>query len=167
MILQSRLATLAILSGCFLLEGCNSVKKTLGIDRDPPDEFSVIPSNPVLEMPPEFFVLPTPQPGVARPQEVREMDARKAKLLGSSAVGKGAASPAQEALLEMAGAEKEKHDIRKEIDEESHIERVKGKPWLEQLGLQKSKTKDVIDPYKETVELQKQGIPQNKIVAPE
>ena len=164
MIQHSRLVTLAILSGCFLLEGCNSVKKTLGIDRYPPDEFSVTPSNPPLDMPPDFFALPPPQPGVARPQEVREMDARKEKLLGSGA-GKGTVSPGQKALLEIAGAESEP-DIRRQVDEESHIESAKGKPWLEQLGLHKSKT-EVVDPHAETVKLQGQGIPQNQTVAPE
>jgi len=164
---HSRLAIISLLSGCVLLQGCGSVKKTLGIDRDPPDEFAVTPSIQPLDMPPDFFILPPPEPGTPRPQDVRERNAKKEKLLGSSGE-KGALSPGQKALLGMAGAEGGQDQIRHEVDTESHIESVKGKPILEKLGIKKTKPKgDAINPYEEAVELQKKGIPQNRPTASE
>lgn len=161
MIQRAHLVTIVLLSGCFFLHGCGSVKKTLGIERDPPDEFSVTPSIQPLDMPPDFFNLPEPAPGAPRPQDVREAQAKKEKFLGSGAV-QGTASPAQKALLEMAGSKEELDDIRRQVDEESHIENAKGKPWLEQLGIKKEKPAgDVINPYEESIELQKKGISKN------
>ncbi|OJW49146.1 MAG: hypothetical protein BGO67_11335 [Alphaproteobacteria bacterium 41-28] len=155
---RSRLVTIMLLSGCFFLHGCGSVKKTLGIERDPPDEFSVDPSIQPLDMPPDFFSLPLPEPGAPRPQDVREMAAKKEKLLGS-APGAGTASPAQKALLEMAGSEGKQDDIRRQVDEESHIESAKDKPWLEQLGIKEATpVGEVINPTEETIKLQNQGI---------
>lgn len=166
---RSRLVTIALLSGCFFLHGCGSVKKTLGIERDPPDEFSVDPSIQSLDMPPDFFSLPMPEPGAPRPQDAREMAAKKEKLLGAAPrAGEGTASPAQKALLEMAGAEKEQDDIRRKVDEESHIENAKGKPWLEQLGIKNTTPSgEVINPREETIELQKRGIAKYPAPAPE
>ncbi|HUX80135.1 MAG TPA: DUF3035 domain-containing protein [Alphaproteobacteria bacterium] len=150
---HSRLVTIALLSGCFFLHGCGSVKKTLGIERDPPDEFSVAPSIQPLDMPPDFFSLPVPQPGAARPQDVKAMEAKKQKLIGSG-TKEGIASSAEEALLEMAGAGEEQDDIRRQVDEESHIENAKGKPWLEQLGIKKTTLPgDVINPTEEKARL--------------
>lgn len=161
MIQRSRLVVISLLSGCVLLQGCSSVKKTLGIERDPPDEFAVTPSILPLDMPPDFFTLPPPEPGAPRPQDMRERTAKNEKLLGSTP-HKGTLSPAQKALLEMAGAKEGQDKIRSEVDTESRIESVKGKPILEKLGIKKTKPGDTINPYEEAVELQKKGIPQNR-----
>ena len=155
-----RLVVISLLSGCVFLHGCGSVKKTLGIDRDPPDEFEV-PSIQPLDMPPDFFALPAPKPGTPRPQDVSERTAKQEKLLGVS-THQGAVSPGQKALLEMAGAEEGQDEIREKIDTESRIESAKGKPLLQKLGIKKAKPKDVINPYEETLELQKKGVPQSR-----
>lgn len=164
---MTQLSRLSIISlFCIILQGCHSVKKTLGIERDAPDEFAVTPSNQPLEMPPDFF-LPIPDPGCPRPQEVREINAKKEKLLGSTSQEKGVLSPGQKALLEKAGVEPGQENIRRKMDEESHIERAKGKPILEQLGIKKSKPKEeIVNPYDESLELQKKGIPQNRTPIP-
>lgn len=150
--------TITLLSGCFLLSGCQNVKKTLGIDRDPPDEFSVNPSIQPLDMPPDFSTLPTPQPGAPRPQDVRELNAKKEKILGSKS-SSSSASPGQKALLDLAGAQEGHDKVREEIDAESNIARAKGKPVLEQLGIRKAKPEgDVVNPYEESINLENQGI---------
>ncbi len=167
MIQNFRFLTIVLLSGCFFLEGCGSVKKTLGIERDPPDEFSVTPSVvPQLETPPDFFDLPKPIPGAPRPQDERAMNAKKEKLLGSGA-REGMASAGQTALLEMTGSEEEQDGIRRKVDEESHIVQAKGRPWLEKLGIKKEKPAgDALNPYEEAIELQKQGIAPNSSSVP-
>jgi len=160
------LVVISLLSGCVLLPGCGSVKKSLGIERDPPDEFAVSPSTQPLDMPPDFFVLPAPEPGTPRPQDVRENNTKKEKILGLRS-NKGILTPGQKALLDMAGAEEGQDQVRRQIDEESHIEKAKGKPLLEKLGIKKKSKTDVINPYEETVDLQKKGIPQNQAPAEE
>lgn len=163
MIQRSHLIATSLLVGCFALQGCGSVKKTLGIDRDAPDEFAVTPSIQPLDMPPDFFVLPTPCPGAPRPQDVAAINARNEQFLGAQQ-GKEALSPGQEALLEMAGVQENQDKIAAELDRESNIERAKGKPILESLGIKKKKG-DVINPHDEAIKLQEQGIPQNQTVA--
>ena len=70
-----------LLCGSVFLQGCDSAKKTLGIDKSPPDEFSVLPSQQSLEMPPDFNLLPTPNPGLPRPQDVRATAQKKEALV--------------------------------------------------------------------------------------
>lgn len=164
MIKRSHLIATSLLIGCFTLQGCGSVKKSLGIDRDPPDEFAVTPSIQPLDMPPDFFVLPEPCPGAPRPQDLAAINARNEKFLGS-AQGQNELTPGQEALLEMAGVEEGQEIIADELDRESNIERAKGKPILESLGIKKTKKGDVINPHEEAIKLQEQGIPQNPTIS--
>lgn len=162
----SHLITLSVLSAALFLQGCNSVKKSLGIDREPPDPFSVTPSLQPLDMPPDFYTLPTPNPGAPRPQDERAMGAEREKFLGAGQV-KPTSSIGQKALLEMAGAEEGQDQLARELNNESRIESAKGKPVLEQLGIKKAKNKDVINPYEEAVDLQEKGIPQNRPIVTE
>ena len=138
MIQRSHLIATSLLVGCFALQGCGSVKKTLGIDRDAPDEFAVTPSIQPLDMPPDFFVLPAPCPGAPRPQDVAAINERNEQFLGAQQ-GHEQLTPGQEALLEMAGAEEGQEVVASELDKESNIERAKGKPILESLGIKKKK----------------------------
>lgn len=162
MIQRSHLIATSLLIGCFTLQGCGSVKKSLGIDRDPPDEFAVTPSIQPLDMPPDFFILPEPCPGAPRPQDLAATNARNEKFLGSKQ-GNNKLTPGQAALLEMAGAEENQDKIAAELDRESNIEHAKGKPILESLGIKKKKS-DVINPHEEAIKLQEQGIPQNQTI---
>lgn len=157
----SRLFSATLLSSCLILQGCGSVKKSLGIEKDAPDEFSVNPSIQPLDMPPDFFELPKPQPGLPRPQDAQALQAKKEKIIGS-APERASPTSGQKALLEMAGVNVKEDNIRKEIDEESKIVSAKGKPVLERLGIKKPKDDNVINPYDEIVELEQQGIPINQ-----
>lgn len=163
--------TISLLSCCYLLAGCNSVKKTLGIDRDAPDEFAVNPSSLPLEMPPDFYTkpckpedLPKPNPGQPRPQELKKLEEDKKKLISknpnqASPNGKSL-SQGQKTILEMAGVQEGQDHVRKQIDDESRIKNAEGKPVLEKLGIQKTKEKEVINPHTEASDLQNKGIPQ-------
>ena len=66
---RSALFTLPMccLAGGLLTAGCSDLKKAIGLDRTPPDEFAVESRAP-LTMPPDFNLRP-PQPGADRPQE--------------------------------------------------------------------------------------------------
>jgi hypothetical protein len=156
----SRLVSATLLSSCLVLQGCGSVKKSLGIEKDAPDEFSVDPSIQPLDMPPDFFVLPKPQPGIPRPQDAQALQAKKEKILGSTPE-KASPTTGQKALLEMAGVSEKQENIRQEVDKDSKIVSAKGKPVLERLGIKKTKDENVINPYEEVAELEQQGIPVN------
>jgi hypothetical protein len=162
----SRLISLSLLSGCLLLQGCQSMKKTLGMEREAPDEFAVTPCSQPLDMPPDFFALPVPQPGIPRPQEVKAMKSKQEKLFGVEKKP-GTQSSSEKALLEKAGAEKAEKGIRKQVDEESRIESP-DKTVLEKLGIKKSEPKgDVINAEEEVRTLEEKGIPHSPKVSGE
>jgi len=158
---RSRPLMLATLSSALLLQGCTSVKRTLGIERDAPDEFAVLPSYKPLDMPPDFHVLPEPTPGMPQPQGTPPAE----KILGvkPTSVQK---TPGQQAILELAKTHEIKkediQDIRQTIDEESRIE-AGNKDLLEKLGVKKRPKGTVIDPTKETKELKDKGISRRSI----
>lgn len=175
MIHHSRFALIALLSSCCLLQACGSVKKTLGIDRAPPDEFAVTPTMQPLDVPPEFFVvpqsdlvLPQPDPGAPRPQDIKALEEKRNQVLGIKPQNHKA-SKGEQNILQQAGAEPGQKELRKEIDEESRIEEAKGgHSVLQSLGIKKKQLPgEVVNPYEEAAELQKKGIPQNQNVAPQ
>lgn len=149
---------LSLTCACLVLQGCGSVKKTLGIDRDPPNEYAVTPSTQPLEMPPDFSCLPTPMPGIERPQDRAARETQEKQFLGSSEI-KEASSPGQEALLDMCGVQGNQDQIRYEIDTAARIEDKKGKPIVEKLGIKKTQPKgDALNPYDEVEKLKEQGL---------
>lgn len=97
----------------------NQVKKTLGMERNMPDEFSVVERAP-LTMPPNFS-LAAPQPGMARPADTQN-DIAKGLVLGSETsaprANTGAAvSRSENMLLNKAGATQIDPNIRNEMAE--------------------------------------------------
>jgi len=59
--------TLLCSAGALSISGCTDLKRAIGLEKAPPDEFAVESRAP-LEMPPDFDLRP-PQPGASRPQE--------------------------------------------------------------------------------------------------
>jgi len=165
MIQYTRVTSLVLISaGCLLLQGCDSVKRNLGIDRDPPDEFAVSPSAHTLEMPPEqLFELPQPSPGAPRPQEVRAREERQAKLIGVRPGIKEKTSRGENTLLEKAGAQKNRDQVRQQVNQETLGETTQDKTVLQQLGIQKiTPPGNVINPYAEKERLKAQEVAQQE-----
>ncbi len=82
---------LALLLAPLVLAGCtDSMMKTIGLQRDPPDEFQVT-TQPALAMPPDLNVaaaaLPRPDPGASRPQEVAVRQQAEDAMIGGAAIG--------------------------------------------------------------------------------
>jgi Protein of unknown function (DUF3035) len=90
------------------LAGCNNgTMQTLGLQRDPPDEFQVT-TQPVLAMPPDLnaaaTALPTPIPGAPRPQDVAVPQQAEDAMLGGAALEGGTPSTAgDQTFLQHAG----------------------------------------------------------------
>lgn len=157
MIHFKQFVNVGLLLGCFILQGCHSLKTTLGIERQPPDEFAVLPNSQPLDMPPDFRELPLPRPGAPRPQEVRALRQKKQQTFGGNVLSGGQSSSGQEEILKLGGAKEE--DIRSKVDAEHHRQLAKDKNVLrETLGLTGSK-KDVLEPSEELEKLKEKGIP--------
>lgn len=156
MIQRSPSIILSLLCACLAMQGCTSVKKTLGIDRDAPNEFAVTPGTAPLEMPPDFFYLPTPEPGMERPQERATRQSQEEKFLGATQE-KEATSAGQQNLLEMCEVPGNQENIRSEIDAAARMEINKNQPIIEKLGLKKEKPKgDAVNPYEEAARIKEQ-----------
>jgi hypothetical protein len=104
-----------------LLVGCGSdTARNFGLTRDAPDEFQVTTRAP-LSMPPALGDLPTPRPGVSRPQEMSaRQQAESALVPGAVLSGPGSAAPSsgERALLAQSGPGVP-DSIRNRVDEES------------------------------------------------
>ena len=105
------------------LSGCQATKEQLGLTRRAPDEFAVLARAP-LQMPPtqadQAIILPPPQPGIARPQEVSPTAAAQAAVLGQpSAAMASSASTAENVLLQRAGATRSDPNIRATVNKEA------------------------------------------------
>ncbi|WP_119299929.1 DUF3035 domain-containing protein [Dongia deserti] len=113
--------------------GCSSVKQTLGLTKQSPDEFKVVSRAP-LSMPPDYNLRP-PTPGAPRPQEGTPRDQAAAAVFQYSTtngavpadaippIGEGEAETAQSsgesALLQSAGASGVDPNIRRIVDAET------------------------------------------------
>lgn len=126
----SLIASIGLLAA---LAGCGSVTDTLGLGRNPPDEFAVV-DRPPLAMPPDFDLHP-PKPGAPRPQDMHATERASTMLFGpnakvttttdhdrlkfNGAEPVEAHSDSERALLDTAGAAKAESNIREVVDREA------------------------------------------------
>lgn len=102
------------------MSGCSDLKRTLGYEKSPPDEFQVVSRAP-LSMPPDFTLRP-PNSGAVRPQEGTTLDQARAALLGEhrvqplATVGRDSGDMV---LLKRVGADQIQPGIRELVDKET------------------------------------------------
>ena len=99
------LIPLAALGAVLVLAGCSdNVKKTFGLEANPPDAFDVGTQAP-LSLPPELGQLPAPNPGEPRPQEENAAQAGEDALSPASALSAApsGATPGEQSFLDQAG----------------------------------------------------------------
>ncbi len=161
--LISRFFSFAFLFCAFLpfLTGCSDVRETIGLDRDAPDEFSVVRRAP-LEIPPGLTAaaLPPPRPGMPRPQETApSLEAREALTGSKDEVFAQDASDSEDALLQKTNADQTDPSIRRTLDKESEELKDVNKPVIQKLtGLAKSNPENsatIVDAQKEFERLKK------------
>ncbi len=112
---SSMTARLLIVAGLALaVSACTSLKETLGLTKQSPDEFRVVTSAP-LTLPPDYNLRP-PRPGEPRPQEGTPRDQAEQAVFQHATlpadaippIGEGESEAAQSsgesALLQSAGA---------------------------------------------------------------
>ncbi len=137
-----------------LLSGCSNVRNTLGLEKESPDEFSVLTRAP-LEMP-EQITLPPPRPGIARPQERATIEQAKEVLLGKSPDNQdnnARTSKSESVLLQNAGASNIDPDIRAKVNKETAELEDRNKDVAEKLlnisGNNKRPSATIVDAKKE------------------
>lgn len=116
-----------LVGGSLLASGCEQARDAVGLEKRPPDEFSVVTRAP-LSIPPDFGLRP-PAPGTKRPQEqsvrnqardilLRE-SARNGRSAAQAATQSGKFSKGEVALLSRAGALGADPTIRNVVNRES------------------------------------------------
>lgn len=91
------------------LSGCASLRNSFGMNKQAPDEFSVVREAPLV-MPPDFALRP-PKPGAPRPQDVDAQGQALQALFGDG-VAPPPKSRAETSLLDRAGAGRVSADVR-------------------------------------------------------
>lgn len=141
-----------------VLTGCDGFRKTLGLEKDAPDEFAVVSRAPI-SLPPEFNTLPSPQtpkhghnleddvigaPDKRPQEETPQLKAQKSVLgqtlqtpmpqksgltLGETAfIGR-----VDESLKSQGVARESVPNIRGAVDEETHFKTDNKKSWVKKL----------------------------------
>ena len=126
----SRVAVL-ILAGTAVagLSACSTVRQMAGAERVTPDEFRVVAIAP-LTVPPDYSLRP-PTPGEPRPQELDPTSSAREILLGAR---EGVArSPAEQSLVNAAGADQADPLARYVIDDEFGDLAHKDESWASRL----------------------------------
>lgn len=117
---------------CLVISGCSSVRDTVGLNKESPDEFSVMTRAP-LEMP-TGNALPPPNLGAMRPQEKATIQQAQQAVLGQEVIQTStSASNSEDALLQAAGASHASSDIRKTVNQETATLKERKKPLGERL----------------------------------
>ncbi len=134
-----RTMPVACLAGALLLStsACSNVQETLGLTKQPPDEFTVV-RKPPLVMPPNFALRP---PVVAELGKDRSQSAAKAKAalleqtqgVATQTASAPAKSIGEQALLTRAGAENANPRIRQLILRETTLLEEKDRSFTERL----------------------------------
>jgi len=119
--LRAARITMALAGVALGTAGCDDFRRTLGIDKSPPDEFRIVSRAP-LSLPPDFALRP-PQPGAPRPQEQTQYDRARQAVIGQGAAqpaARGAvASPGEQAFLARTGAGQADPGIRDTVNREA------------------------------------------------
>ncbi|CAO3417090.1 DUF3035 domain-containing protein [Azospirillum argentinense] len=142
------------------LTGCSDVRRSIGLDRQSPDEFTVVSRAP-LTMPPSLARLPEPRPGAARPQDATSAAVAAASVFGGSSRTAATAAAAghtagESALIAQAGAKGGiEPGIRNKVDQETTQLVVADKSWIDSLLFWQTQEQpyEVVDPKKENQRL--------------
>ncbi|AIB12424.1 hypothetical protein ABAZ39_10515 [Azospirillum argentinense] len=140
------------------LTGCSDVRRSIGLDRQSPDEFTVVSRAP-LTMPPSLARLPEPRPGAARPQDATSAAVAAASVFGGSSRTAATAAghtAGESALIAQAGAKGGiEPGIRNKVDQETTQLVVADKSWIDSLLFWQTQEQpyEVVDPKKENQRL--------------
>lgn len=162
---------LAAVLSTALLAGCSETRKALGIEKAPPDEFTVVSRAP-LELPPDFTLRP-PKAGAQRPQDATPTQrarqtvfraGEQQKQQAATAIPQGNRSDAEMALLRQAGASGgADQEIRQVVDDETRRQVAADRSFVDALLFWRKPDPGgpVVDPQKESQRL-RENVAQGK-----
>jgi hypothetical protein len=138
------------------LSACSEVRRTLGYEKQPPDEFQVVQRAP-LSLPPDFGLRP-PTPGAVRPQEGSPRDQARRVLTGnrgSAPLASDGRSTGDIAFAKRIGADQIQPDIRATVNKETQALAETEKSFSDRLVFwRKAEPSGVaVDPVKESQRL--------------
>lgn len=135
------------------LAGCSDVRRSIGLDRQSPDEFTVVSRAP-LTLPPSMANLPKPRPGAARPQDATPQQMAAGAVFGGSS--RGSAKPVgnsagESALVAQAGSKGIDPNVRAKVDQETTQLIIADKSWVDSILFWQTQEIpfSVVDPAKE------------------
>lgn len=137
------------------LAGCGQIRSAVGMNRQSPDEFSVMTQQP-LEIPADMASLPPPQPGVARPQDRTVQDQASAALsIGGTTTDYGP-SDGESALLANAQTGAADPAIRQTVNAEAADDRKNGETIGSQILFWQKRPQPgtIVDPEAEKTRIQ-------------
>lgn len=168
MTLRRSLTLVSIVLVAAAVTACEQARQSLGLGKNPPDEFKIVSRAPLVV--PDSFALPSPSPGQTRPQELQPQEDAQAALFGQplSAGDEPAYSPGEQSVLIAAQTEEDVDDIRETVDREYAELYAEENDWVDDVLFWKDEqdpTALLIDPQKEADRLQSNaalGVPANE-----
>ncbi|WP_348771385.1 DUF3035 domain-containing protein [Azospirillum sp. SYSU D00513] len=129
--------------------GCSDIRQSIGLDRNTPDEFTVVSRAP-LSMPPSMS-LPAPRPGAARPQDAHTAQMAAASVFGGASRGTVTGTAGESALVAQAATKGIDPDIRAKVDQETTALISADKRWVDRLLFWQTQEPphSIVDPAKE------------------
>lgn len=160
---------LSIVGLAVALSGCgDSIRESIGLTKQAPDEFQVIAHAP-LDLPPDFNLRP-PEPGAPRPQEGTPQDQAAVAITGGTLDGGPTEQSGGEmALLQNAGATGIDPNIRNEIDQETAEQIERDKSLVDRLVFwgEQEPYGIIVDPVAESKRLQENAATGQPVTAGE
>lgn len=148
-----------LMAGLILTSGCQDVRSKLGLEHESPDEYAVTPSHQPLEMPPDFFNLPSPQ---SESSKIKENQTSIISYTSATTTPISSdISAGQKEILEKTGATQNEKGLRQQLDDEANLENVRGQGLLERFNIVEKKPLkgDLLNPHEEADQLKKKGLP--------
>lgn len=142
------------------LTACSSVRDQLGLNKTPPDEFTVVRKAP-LALPPNFNLRP-PTPGAPDNRSPAPTELARRALTGDRTAPRASApSPGELALLRQAGTTQAEPDIRQVLLAETTQLSDKDKSLVERLIFWRgpeAEAEDILDPAAESRRLREASL---------
>jgi hypothetical protein len=144
------------------LAACDTIRQVAGIDKTPPDEFTVVARAP-LDLPPEYTLRP-PKAGALRPQETTPTQQARQTVFRAgdkgdagavAALSTGNRSLGEVALLKQAGVASADPNIRQIVNQENSKLLESDRGFVDRLVFWKAAEEPgvVVDPTKEAQRL--------------
>ncbi|AIL12408.1 hypothetical protein IM40_00945 [Candidatus Paracaedimonas acanthamoebae] len=150
---------LALLSTSLLaMSGCSQTKKSLGLERMQPDEFTVL-DHPPLSMPPGIGLKPPQTRASTTHPHNTQLQAKELLIKQPHATEAHTASLAEQALLQGAKTEESHPNIRQTVNQEAKVLKP-GEQTIKKIIFWEGKPGgDIIDPQEEYKKLYNKDAP--------